>query len=148
MKRLLVIILVAILVGGSVVAWWLILRGPEESTAAVEPPPPPPADFVELTPMVLPLIREGRVVQHLTLKIVLEVRAGTVDEVMLVEPRLVDAFFSELHGLLAMRYVREHEDMPGFLGDRLLSVSGRLLGRDLISKVLVSELGRQKPTQS
>jgi len=47
-----------------------------------------------------------------------------------------------------MRYVREQDDLPGFLGKRLLMVSERLMGRGVVLKVLVSELARQQPTQS
>ena len=85
---------------------------------------------------------------HLTLKVVLEVPAGTVEDITLAERQLTDAFFSELHSLLALRYVREQDDMPGFLGKRLLMVGERLMGRGVILKVLVSELSRQQPAQS
>lgn len=146
MKRLFVIIPILLLLGSGA-AWWFILQAPNEPQVVEQPPPPPP-EFVELTPMVLPLIQEGKVVQHLTLKVVLEVPAGTVDDITSAERQLTDALFSELHGLLAMRYVREQQDMPGFLARRLLMVSERLMGRGVILKVLVSELARQQPTQS
>ncbi len=146
MRQLFIIIPILLLLGAGAAAWWFILRAPEQPRAVEQAPPPP--EFVELTPMVLPLIQEGKVVQHLTLKVALEVPAGTVDDITLAERQLTDAFFTELHGLLAMRYVREHEDMQGYLGKRLLIVGERLMGRGAILKVLVSELARQQPTQS
>jgi len=147
MSRLFVIIPILLLLGAGAAAWWFVIQAPKQPQVVEQPPPPPP-EFVELTPMVLPLIQEGKVVQHLTLKVVLEVRAGTVDDITLAERQLTDALFSELHSLLAMRYVREQDDMPGFLGKRLLIVGERLMGRGVILKVLVSELARQQPTQS
>ena len=143
MKRLFIIVPILLLLGAGAAAWWFILQAPKEPRVVEQPPPP---EFVELTPMVLPLIQEGTVVFHLTLQVVLEVRPGTVDDIIFAERQLTDGFFSELHSLLAMRYVRERKDMPGFLGERLLMVGERLMGRGVILKVLVSELARQQPT--
>lgn len=146
MRLLFIVIPILLLLGAGTAAWWFVLNAPKQPQAVEQPPPPP--EFVELTPMVLPLIQEGKVVQHLTLKVVLEVPAGTVDDITLAERQLTDAYFSELHSLLAMRYVRELEDLPGFLGKRLLMASERLMGRGVILKVLVSELARQQPSQN
>lgn len=146
MKRLFIIIPILLLLSAGAAAWWFVLPASKEPQVVEQPPPP--AEFVVLTPMVLPLIQEGKVVVHLTLRVVLEVRSGSVNDITLAERQLTDGFFSELHGLLAMRYVREQEDMPGFLGKRLLMVGERLMGPGVILKVLVSELARQQPTQS
>jgi len=145
MKRLFIIVPILLLLAAGAAAWWFILHAPKEPRVVEQPPPPPP-EFVELTPMVLPLIQEGTVVFHLTLQVVLEVRPGAVDDIIFAERQLTDGFFSELHSLLAMRYVRERGDMPGFLGERLLMVGERLMGRGVILKVLVSELARRQPT--
>ena len=148
MKRLVVIALVvALLAGGGFGAWWFLLREPGDSALAEQrgQAAPEPPTFVELTPLVLPLIQQGQVTQHITYKIVLEVERRDESQVYLAQRQLTDAYIRELHGLLALRYVRDMSDPLPFMEQRLLRVSERLLGRGVVDAVRLSELSARKP---
>lgn len=148
MKRLVVIVLiVALVAGGGFGAWWFLVRDPGDTEMAEqsEQTATDPPSFIELTPLVLPLIQEGQVTQHITYKIVLEVEFVAEDQVYLAKRQLTDAYISELHGLLALRYVRDMENPLPFMERRLLAVSDRLLGTGVINAVLLSELSARKP---
>lgn len=147
MKRLAIILPVLLIVVGGAAAAVLSMRAQPVLESAERPAADPPA-YLELRPLVLPMIQAGQVTKHLTLKVVVEVNADYVKPVEYALPVIRDAYFSELHGLLAMRYVREHGNMLGLLGERLVLVSDRLLGEGVIGNVLISELGRQNPTKS
>lgn len=146
MKRLAIILPVLLIVVGGAVAGVLFMRAQPGAEPAGQPAPDPPT-FVELRPLVLPMIQEGQVTKHLTLKVVVEVNADYAKPVEYALPVIRDAYFTELHGLLAMRYVREHSNMLGLLGERLVLVSDRLLGEGVVGSVLVSELSRRNPTK-
>jgi hypothetical protein len=137
-----VMLLVAAVGGAS--AWWVLLRG-EDQVAVAEPPPPALPEFVELEPLVLPLIQEGQVTHHVTLTVVVEVVAGGKEQVLLAKRQLTDAYFSELYGLLALRVVRRQANVLPLLRRRLLVVSERLLGPGLVTSVLISEPSRRRP---
>lgn len=145
MKRLIVLMLIVfLLAGGGVAAWWLLLRDPGEGAVA-EPAKSVAPTFIEFTPLVLPIIREGQVTHHATYKIVLEVGRKNEDQVIFAKRRLADAFFAELHGLLALRYVRELDNALPLMQKRLLAVSDRMLGAGVVDAVLLAELGKRKP---
>lgn len=147
MKRLLIILPVLLVVVGGAAAGLMSMRAQDKAEPAEQPAPEPPT-FVELRPMVLAMIQEGQVTHHLTLKVVVEVNADYVKPVEHALPAIRDAYFSELHGLLAMRYVREHGDILGLLSKRLELVSDRLLGQGVVNNVSLSELARRNPTRS
>lgn len=148
MKRLVVLaLIVALAAGGGFGAWWFLLREPGDTELAdeAEQTAPDPPSFIELTPLVLPLIQEGQVTQHITYKIVLEVEFVDEDQVYLAKRQLTDAYISELHGLLALRFVRDMDNPLPFMERRLLTVSDRLLGAGVVDAVLLSELSARKP---
>lgn len=143
MKRALLLFFAILLLGGGGIAvWkvglpWLEQRRAEEAANA---PPPAPA-YVALDPFIVPLIREGVVTRQLTLAIQVEVR----DEKALAElegriPELRDAFLSELYGLYSLRYVQEHADDLDFTKQRLIKAGNSLLGREVVTGVMVNGL--------
>ena len=145
MKRLVVLlIVVVVLAGGGAAARFFLLRGDEAAKVAEQAPAPVPT-FVEFEPLVLPLIQQGQVTQHVTYKIMIEVDRTNEDKVVLSKRQLTDAFFGELHGLLALRYVREMDNALPFLQDRLLMVSDRLLGKGVVERLSLTELSKRKP---
>ena len=148
MKRLVILaLIVALVAGGGFGAWRYLLREPGDAELAEQSDQasPEPPSFIELTPLVLPLIREGQVTQHITYKIVLEVEFADEDQVYWAKRQLTDAYLSELHGLLALRYVRDMDNVLPFMERRLLAVSDRLLGPGVVDAVLLSELSARKP---
>ena len=62
--------------------------------------------------------------------------------------QLTDAFFSELYGLLARRFVRRQADVLPLLRRRLLVVSERMFGPGVVTGVLISEPSRRRPVGS
>jgi flagellar FliL protein len=145
MKRLVVLlIVVVVLAGGGAAAWFFLLRGDETAEAAEQAPAPVPS-FVEFAPLVLPLIQQGQVTQHVTYKIMIEVDRSNEDKVQDSKRQLTDAFIGELHGLLALRYVREMDNSLPFLQDRLLLISDRLLGKGVVERISLLELSKRKP---
>lgn len=146
---MLVLVMLVVAAVGGAAAWWFLLRGADESVVA-EPAsaPPPRPEFVELDPLVLPLIQEGQVTHHITLSVVVEVASGGKEQVLLAKRQLTDAFFSELYGLLARRFVRRQADVLPLLRRRLLVVSERLFGPGVVTGVLISEPNRRRPVGS
>ena len=141
---MLVLVMLVVAAVGGAAAWWFLLRGAEQAAVAELKPPPPP-EFVELDPLVLPLIQEGQVTHHITLTVVVEIASGSKEQVLLAKRQLTDAFFSELYGLLARRFVRRQADVLPLLRRRLLVVSERLLGPGVVTGVLISEPSRRRP---
>ncbi len=145
MKRIfLLLILVVFLAAGAAAAWFFLLRGDEATEVAAHVTAPVPA-YVEFEPLVLPLIQRGEVTQHITYRIMIEVDRTNEQKIHLAERQLIDAFISELHGLLALRYVREMDNALPFLQDRLLLVSDRLLGQGVVERISLSQLSKRKP---
>jgi hypothetical protein len=146
MKRILVLVVLVLLVagGGGGAAWWFLLREEPPPEMAVRTEPDAPT-YIEFDPIVLPLIHEGQVTKHVTFRIVLEMNEADEDRVLLAKRQLTDAFIQELHGLLALRFVREMGDPSPLMQRRLLVASDRLLGAGVVDRVNVSEFGRRTP---
>ena len=114
MKRIVILLVIVLLVvGGGGAAWWFLLREvPAEEGAEAEGSPDTENEdsarkrYVELEPIVLPIIREGQVTLHLTLVLAIElVTPISVVEVARLQRPLRDAVFTELHSIYALRYV-------------------------------------------
>ena len=140
----LVLIMLVVAACGGAAAWWFLLREPED-VAVTAPEPTGVPEFVEFEPLVLPLIQEGQVTYHVTLKVVVETTASGKEQVLLAKRQLTDAYLSELYGLLARRFVRRQANAIPLLRRRLLVVSDRLLGPGVVSDVLLAEPGRRRP---
>lgn len=148
MKRIFLLpILVVFLAGCGAAAWLFLLRG-DETEEIAEPVAQPVPTYIEFEPLVLPLIQRGQVTQHVTYQIKIEVDRTNEQEVYLAERRLTDAFISELHGLLALRYVREMDNALPFLQGRLLLVSERVLGPGVVESIGLFELSKLEPIRS
>ena len=155
MKRLLILLLLVLCVGGGGAgAWWFYLREPPEAETAEAKARDTGENaarkrFVELDPMVFPIIREGQVILHLTLAVAFELdRARPVDEITRTLPPLRDAVFSELHSVFALRYVQERGyDLP-FVKDRARQAGERVLGAGEIKTILLQHVNERKPRTS
>ena len=140
MKRLVLIALVLLLLGGGgggAAYWWFFMREAEPPPSVVEVPQLR-SELIDFALFVIPVIKEGRVVRHVTLKVVLQVSAAEgVANLEEITPRLKDAFFSELHSLYGMRYIQDSDDPLPVLKKRLILISKRLLGAEVLEDVLV-----------
>ena len=141
MKRLVFIAFVLLLLGGGgggAAYWWYFMREAEPSPPPVVEAPQLRSKLIDFALFVIPVIREGRVVRHVTLKVVLQVSAdedlANLEE---ITPRLKDAFFSELHSIYGMRTIQDSDDPLPILKKRLILISKRLLGAEVLEDILV-----------
>ncbi|MEE8187607.1 MAG: hypothetical protein V3T80_00220 [Kiloniellales bacterium] len=158
MNRIAVLfVLILLFAGAGGGAWWFLLREQPELSAEAQLAAAMAEEevglieatrYIEIKPLVMPIIREGRVILHLTLIMAVElVHPLEKKEVeQLVRP-LRDAILTELHSLFALRYVQERGyDLP-FVKERIYRVSERVIGKGLIKAVLIQRMNRRKPQQ-
>lgn len=136
-KFLLLFMLVLLVAGGGVGGWWFGIRGEpipgmgdgEDRVVSMKPTQ---SEYVELKPLSIPVMQEGRVTQLLTMVVSLEVAGESgLEAVAGRRPRLRDAMLSELHGLYAYSFVRERKDKMQLIKLRLLKAGRELLGDQL-----------------
>ena len=96
--------------------------------------------FVNLGRMTFPIIRRNRVVSQFAVTITLEVVEDS--QIVIVEDndtRLRDAYRTELHRASVWRHAESGYALPlDLVKERLLAVSERVLGEDIVVEVLVS----------
>ena len=102
--------------------------------------------YVTLDPMIVPVIANGVVQRHLTLQLQLEMRDIESDRRLQKRfPKLVDAFLSELHALMSMRFVREKGVDVEFFRARLMMRADALLGEGAIKEIFVLGIDKREP---
>ena len=150
MKKRLIIIIVLLLVlgGGGAGAYMFLAKGDAEAVGledvAVSLSNEVP-EFVELDPLIVPVIREGRVSQHLTVSIIVQVDSDPkVDLIYAARRQLLDGYLTELHALYSHRIVQDNPDPIPLLRKRLLTVSRKLLGKEVVDQVLVTVIDRKE----
>lgn len=152
MKRLVIVfVLLLVLAGAGAAGWWFFLRPPPDQAAAdagSQPEAPAEGIFtksaIEFDPIVLPILREGRVRRHMTFVLSLEMdRPLSLDEIRVLKPRLRDAFLSELHGIYAFRHVQEGDTAMPVIRQRLARAGERVLGPGAVKAVFFKYIGRR-----
>jgi len=104
------------------------------------------AEYVELDPLILPIIDNNGVSQVISLVVVIEVgdKYGA-DKVLKNEPRLKDAYIQELYGAL-----NKHAALSGgvvqvdSVKKRLKTISYKVMGDDVVNDVLL-QVVQQRP---
>lgn len=103
-------------------------------------------EYVELDPLILPIIDANGVNQVVSLVVALEVSdAKKAEKVTNLSPRLKDAYIQDMYGML-----NDHAAMKGGvvqvakLKKRLNEVSTKVLGEDVIHDVLL-QVVQQRP---
>ncbi len=103
-------------------------------------------EFVELDPLILPIIDDEGVNQIVSVVVAIEV--GTPESAATVKtmtPRLKDAYIQELYGVL-----NKHAGMKGgviqvgMMKERLNKISTKVLGEDVVNDVLL-QVVQQNP---
>jgi len=152
MKRLVIIlVLLLILAGAGAGGWWFFLRpAPDEAAADAGSQPEASAEgivsksAIEFDPIILPILREGRVRRHMTFVLTLEMdRPLSLDKISELKPRLRDAFLSELHGIYAFRRVQEGDAPMPVIRWRLARAGERVLGPGAVKGVFFKYIGRR-----
>ncbi len=134
MKRLIIFLLLFLVLAGGAggAAWWFLLREPEGEEQVVEEPVIESA-FIEFQPMILPIIERGRIADHVTMTVIIELPEGE-DQSRAEEykPKLRHLFFSELHALYALKYVTERGYDGEIVKKRLMEVAEKVVGPDVL----------------
>ena len=148
MKKLAILLVLLLLLGGAGGAgWWFFLREQPEagSAEAVEEESLIRATRVlRLDPIILPVIREGQVMLHVTVVVVIElVKAVPLAELRVFSQPLRDTMLSELHGMYAIRYVQERGyDLP-MVRERLSEAAERVLGAGSVIRVMLEDVNKR-----
>ncbi len=103
-------------------------------------------EFVELAPLVLPIVDNSGVSQVVSMVVVLEVDSSSkAEKVRTLEPRLKDAYIQELYGVL-----NKHAALQGgvlqvnMIKARLNQISHKVLGDEVVEDVLL-QVVQQRP---
>ncbi len=103
-------------------------------------------EFVELSPLVLPIVDQNGVSQTVIIVVVIEVGSDKdAGKVRNLEPRLKDAFIQDLYGVLNKHAaLRGGVLQVGVIKKRLGSISNRVMGDDVVKDVLL-QVVQQRP---
>jgi uncharacterized membrane protein YhdT len=109
-------------------------KGPEGGSA-----------FVEMTPIILPIVDGGRVVQSVSIIVSIETASPAVaNRARALRPKLVDALLTELYGLLNERTaIRAGVVQVDVVKARLLIAAERVLGEGSVTDVLLQVVQQQ-----
>ncbi len=152
MKILVILLVVFVLLGGGAGAgWWLFMRDqPEgdqgdiaeaEATSLIDM-----SWVIRLDPIVLPVVREDRVMLHITTVVVIELREAWKGEVLrqFTEP-LRDTLLRALYGVYSVRYVQERGyDIP-VVRERLSLAAEQVLGEGTVKTVRLQDIVKRVP---
>jgi flagellar FliL protein len=102
--------------------------------------------FVEMKPLVLPIVDRNGVSQIISLVVSLEVKdPAAAAEVEKYSPRLTDAFIQDMYGILTRQAAMEGGVVQvGYIKSRLNKVTERVLGQDKVKDVLL-QVVQQRP---
>jgi len=105
-----------------------------------------PAQFVELDPIILPVLDKDGVSQTVSLVVSLEVfDHKAVEEVTHNKPKLVDAIIQELYGAFDKKDVMDGGVLKvGPIKERLLGICDKIMGEGIVSDVLL-QVVQQRP---
>jgi len=155
MKLIIMIIgALAVLAGGGAGAYFYFQgeavasapEGEEHAVAEKEEHSTKKFEYVELDPLVLPIVDKSGVSQVVSMVIALEIKDSNVaDEVRRVSPKLKDAYIQDLYGVLS-----EHAALKGgviqvgYIKNRLNTISQGILGKENVNDVLL-QVVQQRP---
>ena len=108
--------------------------------------PHPDFEYIQLNPLVLPIITDRGLTQQVSLLISVEVPYGKKDEVQPYEPRLADAFLQDLYGALGTGTGLMRGGVVDIVAikQRLVAVALKVLGTERFHDVLL-QVVQQRP---
>jgi flagellar FliL protein len=103
-------------------------------------------EFVELDPLVLPIVDKNGVSQVVNIVVVIEVDdSKDKDHVLKLQPRLKDAYIQELYGVLNRHdTLKDGVVQVGTIKERLNQISHRVMGEGVVEDVLL-QVVQQRP---
>lgn len=126
---------------------WLELQATNVAMAAgAEKAIQPDYEYMEMKPLVLPVITEQGVTQQVSLIVSLEVPFGKKAEVEVLEPRLADAYLQDLYGALSAGKAMTRNNVIDVqaVKARLTKVTQKVLKEDQIHDVLLQVLQQRR----
>lgn len=141
LKRVILIFLFLLLLAAGVVGYWQFgLPGQKDSAQ----PEPVMSEYLQVPPLVVPVIEEGVAVEQIQLRVELELAGpSSLEEAEEKMPRLVDAMLAQLHGLMAYRQIREESNELPFLKKRLQISLEDSFGEGELRDVLIKDISRR-----
>lgn len=108
--------------------------------------PHPDFEYMEMKPMVLPVITDKGVTQQISLVVSLEVPYGKKAEVENYEPRLTDAYLQDLYGALGAGKAMVTNNVIDVqaVKARLTNVTRKVLKDDQVHDVLLQVLQQRR----
>ncbi|TDI57663.1 MAG: hypothetical protein E2O94_05635 [Alphaproteobacteria bacterium] len=95
-------------------------------------------EYYTLQPFTVPIVRDGRIARHVSLLVTLETRGvANKDKILEARKRLRDSFLRDLHGVMAIRRKDGRPFKTSVLKKRLMAVSKRVLGADIVRDILI-----------
>lgn len=106
----------------------------------------PAIQFVELNPLILPVISKRGVTQMVSLVVSVEVDSEEkAEQVRKFQPRLTDAFLSDLYGTFSRHAATNGGQIPiPYLKKRLNALSGKVLGDHVVNDVLLQVMQKRQ----
>ncbi len=106
----------------------------------------PDYEYLEMKPLVLPVITDQGVTQQVSLIVSIEVPFGKKAEVEFLEPRLADAYLQDLYGALAAGKGMGPNNVIDVqaVKKRLTNVTHKVLKEDQVNDVLLQVLQQRR----
>ena len=96
--------------------------------------------FIELDPLVIPIVREDRIGGSVQLQIQIETKNEHRLELLKMQPRISDAFIRDLYGFIP-RMLKTRPDLDlDILSRRLVIIGERAVGPGYIDNVLIQSI--------
>lgn len=155
MKKLIIAFIALLILGGGGFGAYLFFNKPAEATetqeakkeeekdvAAAAPP-----SFVEMKPLVLPVVDKQGVSQIISIVISLETDdPAKVEEIKMMQPRLTDAYIQGMYGVLNSQAVMADGVLQvNYIKGKLNSITTKVMGKDKVKDVLL-QVVQQRPT--
>jgi flagellar FliL protein len=103
-------------------------------------------DFVELDPLILPIVDNTGVTQTVSIVVVLQVgEDGDAADIKSLEPKLRDAYIQDMYGILNKKMaLKDGVIQIAPLKERLNKVSAEVLGEGAVDDVLLQTVSQRK----
>ncbi len=121
------------------------IKAEEEAKAAAQTPLVEPI-YVQLNPLVLPIVDDNGVTQTVSMVIMIEVPDDiAATSVKNMQPRLQDAFIQDMYGALSRKAVMKGGVIEvAKIKDRLNAISHKVAGPNLIKEVLLQVVQQRR----
>jgi flagellar FliL protein len=155
MKKLVMALIALLMLGGGGAGAYFYFQNPAEAASKEEAPAKDEHakdgehgghfEYVEMAPLILPIIDEYGVTQTVSLVVSLEVKdAHAAETVKKYQPRLTDAYLQDMYGMLNHYAVAQSGMIKvDKLKERLNKVSTKVLGEDVVNDVLLQVLNQR-----